>query len=97
MIFYIAFFIALMAAWGVFMVRNEWVCKARLSVLNADFLTYQTMPEYGVMMRYFWIWDASRFLYWNEPQEVTEAIRRAELAMRGRAIIARATTSETAS
>ena len=80
----------------VFMLfRNRWVYRARMAILHADFAAYQTLPDYGVMMRRFWIWDAARFLHWREPQEVTEAIRRADAALVGRSIIARASTPDT--
>lgn len=51
-------------AWGVYaLVRNEWVYRERLRMIDRDLEQYLRLPSYEVMMwRRWWVWRVEDFL-----------------------------------
>lgn len=48
---------------GVFMLlRNDWVYKERVNLLNSNFTAYKRLPSFDVMVRKIWVWDIKKFL-----------------------------------
>jgi len=46
-----------------FLIRNNWVYSARISLLNEDIKLYYSLPSYKQMMyKYFYIWDKNWFV-----------------------------------
>lgn len=51
-------------AWGFYMlVRNEWVYRERMRMIDRDFEQYLRLPRYEVMMWCrWWVWRVEDFL-----------------------------------
>lgn len=45
-------------------IRNEWVYKTRIGIINSnDYKYYDKLPGYSEMvLKYFWIWSAKKFI-----------------------------------
>jgi len=42
-------------------IRNEWVLKERISVIENNYQLYEKLPSYDYMVLHFWIWDIEKF------------------------------------
>jgi hypothetical protein len=55
-------FYAIMAFCAIFLlIRNEWVFRKRISVIENNYQSYKKLPSYDYMMWHFWIWDIEKF------------------------------------
>jgi len=85
----LAVFAAFFSFLCLMIVRNHWVYQVRTAILYADFAAYLSLPDYDVMVRRFWVWDAAKFLNWPETQEMKEARHREKKAQLGRRILSK--------
>lgn len=53
----ILFFIAIFI-----LIRNEWVYKNRIKLINDDWESFKKLPSYDQMMFKFWVWDINKFI-----------------------------------
>jgi hypothetical protein len=44
------------------MIRNLWVYKIRMRLIDEDFELYRSLPSYDAMLIKFWIWDVNHFV-----------------------------------
>lgn len=57
------FFLTIYVILIYFLVRNEWVCKRRLNLIEDNFALYKMLPSYWTMVFHkFWCWDINGFL-----------------------------------
>jgi hypothetical protein len=54
--------VLMLALCAYMIIRNQWVYRNRLKLLNNDWDTYKKLPSYHAMMRRFWIWDINKFI-----------------------------------
>lgn len=46
-----------------FMVRNEWVYRKQIGLINDwGFDSIDALPSYSVMLLKFWVWDITKFI-----------------------------------
>lgn len=44
-------------------IRNEWVYRKRLAMIDQDLDLYRSLPSYEAMLyRYFWVWNFEWFI-----------------------------------
>lgn len=43
-------------------IRNNWVYKNRIKLIDDDWKAYQKLPSYDQMMLRFWVWNINKFI-----------------------------------
>lgn len=43
-------------------IRNKWVYKNRIKLIDDDWKAYKKLPSYNQMMFKFWVWDINKFI-----------------------------------
>ena len=43
-------------------IRNKWVYKNRIKLINDDWESFKKLPSYDQMMFKFWVWDINKFI-----------------------------------
>jgi len=43
-------------------IRNNWVYKNRIKLIDDDWEAYKKLPSYDQMMFKFWVWDINKFI-----------------------------------
>jgi len=60
---FLMIFIAACTALSILMsVRNEWVYRNRMRLIDESLDQYDSLPSYNQMFIKFWIWDVNKFL-----------------------------------
>ena len=61
-IYYVIYAILLVIVGILMWVRNAWVCKNRMMLLDLDIELNYTVASYNTMMLKFWKWDIREFI-----------------------------------
>lgn len=59
--YFVPVFAAMLSCYFL-LLRNDWIYKELVNLIDSDFISYKRLPSYDVMLWKIWVWDIKKFL-----------------------------------